>query len=160
MWKVLVVGSIALAFAGSSIVFAQQAPAPSATSQQASAASNTPPRWTADDAAAFSDAHIAALKASLALKSDQEKGWQPFEATLRDLDKQRTADIAKLIAERKSAAGAADPIAILRERADAMSISSANLKRLADAAEPLYKSLDDAQKRRMFVLFTGTRPAQ
>jgi len=39
-----------------------------------------------------------------------------------------------------------------REGADAMTQRAANLKKLADASEPLYKSLDDAQKRRFAAL--------
>ncbi len=44
------------------------------------------------------------------------------------------------------------PIARLRQGADAMTTRAASLKKLADAAEPLYKSLDDGQKRRFAVL--------
>jgi hypothetical protein len=45
-----------------------------------------------------------------------------------------------------------DPIQRLRQRADMMTESAAGLKKLADASEPLYKSLDDAQKRRLTIL--------
>jgi hypothetical protein len=45
-----------------------------------------------------------------------------------------------------------DPIARLRAAADAMGERSAGLKRLADASEPLYRSLDEGQKRRLSFL--------
>jgi hypothetical protein len=45
-----------------------------------------------------------------------------------------------------------DMIERMRRGADAMGARSASLKKLADAAEPLYKSLDDDQKRRFAVL--------
>ena len=45
-----------------------------------------------------------------------------------------------------------DPVARLRERADNMATSAAALKKIADAADPLYKTLDDGQKRRLAVL--------
>ena len=45
-----------------------------------------------------------------------------------------------------------DPVARLRERADNMAASAAALKKIADAADPLYKTLDDGQKRRLTVL--------
>ena len=45
-----------------------------------------------------------------------------------------------------------DAIARLRQGADAMTTRAAGLKKLADAAEPLYKSLDDGQKRRFGML--------
>ena len=35
-------------------------------------------RLSADDMRAFADARIAALRAGLALRSDQEKNWPPF----------------------------------------------------------------------------------
>jgi hypothetical protein len=40
----------------------------------------------------------------------------------------------------------------MREGADAMTARAANLKKLADASEPLYKSLDDSQKSRFGAL--------
>ena len=45
-----------------------------------------------------------------------------------------------------------DPVARLRERADNMATSAAALKKIADAADPLYKTLDDGQKRRLAIL--------
>ncbi len=46
----------------------------------------------------------------------------------------------------------ADPIERLRQRADMMASTAASMRRLADAADPLYKSLDDGQKRRFTML--------
>ena len=43
-------------------------------------------------------------------------------------------------------------MARLRERADNMSASATALKKIADAADPLYKTLDDGQKRRLKIL--------
>ena len=45
-----------------------------------------------------------------------------------------------------------DAIARLRQGADAMTARAASQKKLADAAEPLYKSLDDGQKKRFGAL--------
>ena len=45
-----------------------------------------------------------------------------------------------------------DPVARLRERADNMATSATALKKIADAADPLYKTLDDGQKRRLAIL--------
>src|SRR5262249_10908840 len=45
-----------------------------------------------------------------------------------------------------------DPVERLRQRATALSETGAALKKLADATDPLYKSLDDSQKRRFGVL--------
>ena len=43
-------------------------------------------------------------------------------------------------------------MARLRERADNMAATAAALKKIADAADPLYKTLDDGQKRRLKIL--------
>src|SRR6202040_2161495 len=45
-----------------------------------------------------------------------------------------------------------DPVARLRERADTMVTTAAAMKKIADAADPLYKTLDDGQKRRLAIL--------
>ena len=52
-----------------------------------------------------------------------------------------------------------DPAERMRERATRLSESGAILKRLADATDPLYRSLDDAQKRR-FAILTRTDGAR
>ena len=43
-------------------------------------------------------------------------------------------------------------MARLRERADNMTASATAMKKIADAADPLYKALDDGQKRRLGIL--------
>ena len=45
-----------------------------------------------------------------------------------------------------------DPVTRLRDRADTMATTAAAMKKIADAADPLYKTLDDGQKRRLAVL--------
>jgi hypothetical protein len=119
----------------------------------------------AEDAAAFTDARIAALKAGLKLTAEQEKNWPAVETALRDLAKQR-ADRANAMAQRRderrgnadAAQPAPDAIARMREGADGLTQRAANLKKLADASEPLYKSLDEAQKHRFAALIrTGGR---
>jgi hypothetical protein len=147
-----------------STAHAQNAPAPS----QASA---TPERPTSEDFAAIadariaaikldSDARIAAMKAGLKIRPDQEKSWATFESTMRDLAKQRQDRLQQLSAQNAAATGAQAPdaIALLRRRADAMAQTSAELRRFADAFEPLYKSLDDGQKRRMAMLVASLGP--
>jgi len=144
-----------LACGATSMAHAQQQPA-SPAAPNAAGAPNAP---TPEDLAALSDARIAALKEGLKLRPDQQKNWAPFEATVRDLAKQRQDRIKQAIDARIAAQGQPlDPIAALRQRADSLTRASADLKRFADAAEPLYKSLDDGQKRRMIVLVTNVAP--
>src|SRR5215468_11978909 len=140
MWKAVLAGTTALAIAGTSLVYAQKG---SDDFQRAQ-------RWrpTAEDIAAFGDARIAALHAGLKLTAEQEKNWPPVESALRDLAKQRS----ERFAARASADRPKDPIEQLNMRAELMGQRAAALKKLADAAGPLYKSLDESQKHRFVML--------
>jgi hypothetical protein len=114
-------------------------------------------RMNPEDRAAFVDARIAAVHAGLKLNADQEKLWPPVEAAVRDFAKLR---LDRANARMNAGPGDAakngdkpdDPVARLRQRADDMGATSAALKKIADAADPLYKSLDDGQKRRLAML--------
>jgi hypothetical protein len=44
------------------------------------------------------------------------------------------------------------PVELMRERADVLAQRAANLKKLADAWQPLYATLDERQKLRLGVL--------
>jgi zinc resistance-associated protein len=105
-------------------------------------------RFSAEDRAAMTDARIAALRAGLRLTPEQEKNWPAVETAIRDLSKQRSEMRERMREARRDT----DPIARLRAAADAMGERSAGLKRLADASEPLYRSLDEGQKRRLSFL--------
>ncbi len=112
-------------------------------------------RMNPEDRAAFADARIAAVHAGLKLNADQEKLWPPVEASVREFAKLR---IDRANARMNAAQGDSsqqtpdDPVARLRERADNMATSAAAMKKIADSADPLYKSLDDGQKRRLAAL--------
>jgi zinc resistance-associated protein len=140
MWKTVLAGTTVLAIAGASFAFADQGPSRHDRARH----------WqpSAQDISAFGDARIAAVRAGLKLNAEQEKSWPAVESALRDLTKQRT----ERFEARKNAQPAADPIERLNRRADAMEQRGAALKKLADAAGPLYKSLDDAQKHRFTLL--------
>src|ERR1700716_3284952 len=111
-------------------------------------------RMSSEDRAAFTDARIAVVKAVLNLNPDQEKLWPPVEAAVRDFAKLRIDRAnARMNAERDSDQQKPDdPVARLRERAENMTATAAAMKKLADAADPLYKTLDDGQKRRLAIL--------
>ena len=140
MLKTFLAGTTALAIAGATLAYAQQG---SGEFQRAQ-------HWrpSAEDIAAFGDARIAALHAGLKLTAEQEKNWPPVESALRDLAKQRS----ERFAARASADRPKDPVERLTLRAEAMGQRAAGLKKLADAAGPLYKSLDDSQKHRFAML--------
>jgi hypothetical protein len=152
MKKALVVAT-AVALLGGSVLaysaFAQQGPGHQM-------------RWrpSAEDVSAFANARIAALKAGLALTAEQEKLWQPVETAMRDNAKRRLDRWQKFRADRAAQTGPVDPVTRLRRGADAMAERSAEMKRLADAVQPLYEKLDDAQKRRFNILSRMDRRGQ
>ena len=82
------------------------------------------------------------------LTAEQEKNWPAVESALRELAKQRS----ERFAARASADRPKDPVERLALRAEVLTQRGAALKKLADAAGPLYKSLDEAQKHRFIVL--------
>ncbi|MBR0869370.1 Spy/CpxP family protein refolding chaperone [Bradyrhizobium tropiciagri] len=146
MKKVLLAGIAALTLAGSTVVYAQHRPW-----------FHGQMRMSPEDRAAFLDARIAAVHAGLKLTADQEKLWPAVEAAVRDFAKQRMDRAnARMAAEKNDgdnkAEKPADPVTRLRERADSMAATAASLKKIADAADPLYKTLDDNQKRRLSML--------
>jgi zinc resistance-associated protein len=137
--KSVLAGAMALALAGGSLVHAQQA--------QESERDQAPQRQQqrVEDIAAYGEARIAALKAGLKLTADQEKNWPALEQALKQAAKQRSEQYA---AAHASADRQGDPIDRLRNYADDLTTRGATLKSVAEAAAPLYQSLDDAQKRR------------
>src|SRR6185369_3838626 len=112
-------------------------------------------RMNPEDRAAYADARIAAVHAGLKLTADQEKLWPPVEAAVREFAKLRIDRAnARMNAPRDDSSQQKpdDPVTRLRERADNMATTAAAMKKIAEAADPLYKTLDDGQKRRLAVL--------
>src|SRR6202165_2855123 len=148
MNKFAIAGIAALAIAGSTAVYAQHRPWFHDHMGQM--------RMSPEDRAAFTDARIAAVHAGLKLTADQEKLWPPVETAVRDFAKMRIDRAnARMNAEKSDSQDAEkpdDPVARLREHADNMATSAAAMKKIADAADPLYKTLDDGQKRRLAAL--------
>ncbi len=119
------------------------------------------PRLSAEDRAILTDARIGAIKAGLKLTPDQEKLWPAVETALKDAAKSRM--------ERREAARAAreaagkerpDPVTRMRAAADRMDAVAGDLRKIADATDPLYKSLDDAQKTRLNALIRQNMRAE
>lgn len=146
MKRLAIAGVAALAIVGSTTVYAQYRPWFHEHMREM--------RLTAEDRAAFVDARIAAVHAGLKLNAEQEKLWPPVEAAVRDFAKLRIdrAEARMKAQDLQDQQKDDDPIARLRERADNMAASSAAMRKIADAADPLYKTLDDAQRRRLAIL--------
>src|SRR5436305_10896165 len=143
MKKFAIAGAAALAIAGSTAVYAQHRPWFHQHMRHM--------QMNPEDRAAFTDARIAAVHAGLKLNPDQERLWPPVEAAVRDFAKLRM-DRANARMNAQPQQRSDDPVARLRERADNMAASATALKKIADAADPLYKTLDEGQKRRLSVL--------
>ncbi|MBV9567646.1 MAG: Spy/CpxP family protein refolding chaperone [Hyphomicrobiales bacterium] len=118
-------------------------------------------RSSAEDRAVLLDARIGAIKAALKLSADQEKLWEPVEATIRKnaaWRDQRFQEMRNRPAENRDIlAPAFDPIARLRHEADRMTARAGRMREFADVAAPLYASLSDDQKRRAFLLLNRSR---
>lgn len=107
-------------------------------------------RFSPEDMSAFIDAHIAALRAGLKLSAEQEKLWLPVEEAMRSLARLHLTHMQAMRQSRGTMAG--DPVGLLRGMADRMSQGADAIRKLADAAAPLYATLDEAQKRRLQTL--------
>ena len=140
MLKTVLAGVTMLALAGGSFVYAQQRGDGGPRAH----------RWqmSEQDRGAMTDARIAGLKAGLKLTPDQEKNWPALEKALRDQAKARSDRFAA----RASADRPHDIVERLKLRADNMTQRGAALKQVADAATPLYQSLDEGQKKRFAML--------
>ena len=93
-------------------------------------------------------ARTARIKADLRLTPEQEKNWPGFESAMSDIGKRYGDRQTAVQADRTQQKAPADVIEQLRDEAQFLSERSADRKTLADAAQPLYASLDDQQKRR------------
>jgi zinc resistance-associated protein len=113
-------------------------------------------RFSPEDIEAFADARLAALHAGLKLSGDQERMWPPVEEAIRNLTRLRREHFR---AWRESRDQPRDDLpALLRSMADRQGARAEALRRLADAAAPLYATFDEGQKRRLRLLARHMRP--
>jgi len=159
MLKKVAIAATALTLLASAAVYAQQRPfQPDGARHQA----------RVEDRAAFLDARVAALHAGLRLSADQEKSWATFEQAYRELaalrshrqegerNRQRSGQEGQGDGARTGQM--VDPVQRAQRSADALAARSVALKHFADAASPLYQTLDNGQKRRFAILSRMHRP--
>jgi hypothetical protein len=140
MKKIFVAATVA-ALAGSGLAYAQSGEKPAPREERAAR-----PALTQNMITNFADVRIARLKAGLMLTPEQEKNWPPVEAVMRDAAKRAADRLVAWRADREK--GEIDALTRLGRAADAMTERAADLKKFADAARPLYESLDERQKSR------------
>ena len=146
MLKIVTAGVTALFVTASPVVYAQTA---------ASAATPSAADWNT-----LTDMRIDVVKAALKLTPDQEKYWPAIEDAIRARAKDRQARFAEMqkrVGELREGNPVEvlrdrDPVDFLQRRSDALAQRSADLKKLAAAWQPLYKTLSQDQKQRMAFL--------
>lgn len=144
MKNIVVVGATALFLAASPIA---QAQTPSAT----------PERLNAADRNTLMDLRIDLAKAALQLTPEQEKFWPAVETAIRARAEDRKARVAKISETVGRRADQnpievlrnRDPIAFLQRRSEALAQRSADVDKLAEAWQPLYKTFSPEQRQRM-----------
>ena len=124
------------------------------------------------------EARIAILKADLRLSADQAQHWAGLESALNDIAAKRAKRWAEsndlqtgrassnvpvapetsitedeqrrdTDSERDARNARLDDIGEMRRDADAYAVQAAELRQIADAAQPLYDTLDDRQRHRL-----------
>ena len=104
------------------------------------------PQLTADQIVANSDANIDRIKKELNLTSDQEKNWGAFSSAMHYLG-HNGADRLNLRIARAKRDPPDDIVEQMRNEAQFLVDRAQDQRSVADAAEPLYGSLDDKQKQ-------------
>jgi len=146
MMKIVTAGVTALFVTASPVAYAQTA---------ASAATPSAVDWNT-----LTDMRINVVKAALQLTPDQEKYWPAIDEAIRARAKDRQARFPEM-EKRMNELRESNPLEVLRNsdtvdfmrrHADALAQRSADLKKLANAWEPLYKTLSAEQKQRMAFL--------
>jgi hypothetical protein len=102
-------------------------------------------RPSAADLNSLTDMRVGIVKAALQLTPDQEKYWPAVEEAIRARAKNRQARLERVaeLRDRGSMEAVRDrnPVELMQRRADALTQRAADLKKLADAWDPLYKTL-------------------
>jgi hypothetical protein len=103
------------------------------------------PQLTAEQIVANSDANIDRIKAELNLTPEQEKNWTAFNSAMHYLG-HNGADRLNLRIARAKRDPPDDIIEQMRNEAQFLDDRAVDQRNVADAAEPLFASLDDKQK--------------
>lgn len=104
------------------------------------------PQLTAEQIVANSDKNIERIKTELNLTPEQEKNWSGFASAMHYLG-HNGADRLNLRIARAQRDPPDDIIEQMRNEAQFLNDRSQDQRNVADAAEPLYTSLDDKQKQ-------------
>ena len=103
------------------------------------------PQLSAEQIVATSDADIDRIKTELSLTPEQEKNWTAFNSAMHYLG-HNGADRLNLRIARAKRDPPDDIIEQMRNEAQFLNDRAVDQRAVADAAEPLFTSLDDKQK--------------
>ena len=103
------------------------------------------PQLTAEQIVATSDANIERIKKQLNLTPEQEKNWTGFNSAMHYLG-HNGADRLNLRVARAKRDPPDDIIEQMRNEAQFLNDRAVDQRNVADAADPLFASLDDKQK--------------
>lgn len=131
-----------LALASATFVFPAMA-------QQKEKAAVTDERPTVNQLVAYDEARIARLKAEMKLTKEQESAWSKLETTLRDTAKKRAERFIAQLDESDKRDKPLTPADRLRMESAVMAQRAADLKQLADAAEPIFSDKFDERQMRL-----------
>jgi hypothetical protein len=131
----------------------KQADSPKATkaakvakgTKQAVQTQQAEPQLTAEQVVANSDANIERIKNELKLTPEQEKHWTGFNSAMHYLG-HNGADRLNLRIARAKRDPPDDVIEQMRNEAQFLNDRAVDQRNVADAAEPLFASLDEKQK--------------
>jgi hypothetical protein len=101
------------------------------------------------------DVRTAKLKVDLNLTADQEKNWSGFASAMQDMSKKQADRRIAIRDARAEQQGKFDVLDEMRKNADAQIERSNDQKKLADAAQPLYTTLNEQQKERFAATMFG-----
>lgn len=104
------------------------------------------PQQSAEQIVANSDSYIERIKTQLNLTADQEKHWYGFSSAMHYLG-HNGAERLNLRVARAKRDPPDDIIEQMRNEAQFLIDRAADQRNVADAAEPLFSSLDDKQKQ-------------
>jgi hypothetical protein len=117
------------------------------TRQNAVLTQDGAPQLTAEQIVANSDANIERIKTELKLTPEQEKHWAGFNSAMHYLG-HNGADRLNLRVARAKRDPPDDIIEQMRNEAQFLNDRAVDQRNVADAAEPLFASLDAKQKAR------------
>ncbi|GEM_PF-2389834 len=117
-------------------------------------AQNKNNRPTLTQLVAHDEARIAQLKANLRISEEQERDWTRFEAALKSVSKKRAERRLALIEEwdNRETKNKETPIShaeALRKHAEGLELRAAEIRAIADAAEPFSEKLNNWQRQQV-----------